>query len=218
MKTEKIIEICGLGVYPPRETTLETLQILGDCGVVLTDVDDEKVLRWLKSWCKKVARVDAAAVVLAEVKKTDRVGLAVWGHPQFSSRLAREVQLKCRKDGVPYRVSGAISPIGSVFARSVSFLGGDYGYQGIQAYDLETLLDDARSMTTTLPLVVYAQSPRREEWRKLFSILSTRYPAAHEVRVYASGAPEESVLALGKLKDQAPAVLLVPPLSSGAKR
>jgi len=217
---EKVIKICGLGVYPPQETTLETLQILGDCRVVFSDVQDEKAFKWLSGYCKELKRAAGAAAVMAAASRGGAVGVAVWGHPQFSSRLAREVELKCRKAKVPYEVSGAISPIGSVFARSVSFLGGDYGYQGIQAYDLETLLSDEKSLSPALPLVVYAEAAPPAAWRRLFGLLKSRYPAGHEIRSYAAGAPDERVLTVGRLKDSAPefCALLVPPVAAGKPR
>ncbi|MBI3554142.1 MAG: hypothetical protein HY077_16720 [Elusimicrobia bacterium] len=190
-----MIRICGLGVNPPAETTLETLQVLGACRVVYCDLADQKTFGWLKDYCRKVERPKSAAQVVAAAKIKGDVGLAVWGHPQFSSELARQVQLQSRKAKIPYQVIGAISPIGSAFARSVSFLGGDYGYQGIQAYELETLLADSKVLTTRLPLVVYAESAPRARWKKLFELLRERYPKDQEVRLYPVGGRERIALA-----------------------
>jgi hypothetical protein len=205
---EKLI-ICGLGVRVPEETTLESLQALADCRVVYSDLDDKKARAWLSGYCAKLERPASAAAVLKEVAKGDGVGLAVWGHPQSSSRLAREVELAAQKAGLAYRVYGAISPIGSVFARSVSFLGGDYGYQGIQSYDLETVLDDAKSATTELPLVLYAERGSPAKWKAALKLLAPGYPAGHKARLYA---PEgETEAALASLKPGDRCVLLIPP-------
>jgi len=200
--------ICGLGVRVPEETTLETLQALADCRVVYSDLDDEKGRAWLAGYCAKLERPASAAAVLKDAAG-GRVGLAVWGHPQSSSRLAREVELGAQKAALAYRVYGAISPIGSVFARSVSFLGGDYGYQGIQSYDLGTLLDDAEAATTELPLVLYAERGELARWKAALKLLSRGYPAGHKARLYAPEGETEAVLAALKPGDRC--VVLIPP-------
>lgn len=215
---EKVIRICGLGTRPPEETTLETLQALEGCRVVYSDVADEAVFSWLKGYCLKLARPKSAAEVVAAARKGGPVGLAVWGHPQFSSLLARRVQNEARKAGVPFSVAGAISPIGSAFARSVSFLGGDYGYQGIQGYELAALLTEPDLLTTALPLVVYAEKAPAAEWQRLFALLGRAYPARHEVIAYpGSGAPERrvAVASLGELRDEG-LILLVPPAAKAS--
>jgi hypothetical protein len=200
--------ICGLGVRVPEETTLESLQALADCRVVYSDLADLKARAWLGGYCRSLKTPASAAVVLKDAA-AGGVGLAVWGHPQFSSRLAREVELRAQKTGLAYQVFGAISPIGSAFARSVSFLGGDYGYQGIQSYDLETVLADAKAATTELPLVLYAERGKSAKWKAALRRLAAGYPAGHTARLYS---PEgESEAALTALHPGDRCVLLIPP-------
>lgn len=212
---ESLIKICGLGVYPPAETTLETLQLLETCRVVFCDAADPKLAKWLAGYCREVRRPKDAEEVLAEARKGGEIGLAVWGHPEFCSRLAREVQLRCRKAKVAYRAAGAISPVASAFARSVSFLGGDYGYQGIQAYELGTLLEDPKTLTPRLPLVVYAETAPAKEWERLFSLIRGLYPESLGVRFYPAAEPDERQATVGSLSKLKPSggVLLVPPES-----
>ncbi len=175
--------ICGLGVQVPEETTLETLQALGDCRVVFSDLADAKAFAWLKGYCAVLRRSAKASEILAEARRGG-VGLAVWGHPQFSSSLARRVQASARKAGLTFRVLGAISPVGSAFARTVSFLGGDYGYQGLQAYEVATLLEDPKAFTPELPLVLYAEQAKPEQWRAALKAVGRGYADGHEVRVF----------------------------------
>lgn len=204
---EKLI-ICGLGVRVPEETTVETLQALADCRVVYTDLEDKAGRAWLTGYCKALKTPRSAKEVVDAAAKGG-VGLAVWGHPQSSSRLAREVELAAQKSGVRYRVYGAISPIGSAFARSVSFLGGDYGYQGIQSYDVETLETDEDAATVELPLVLFAERAEPARWRKLLKRLAARYPARHRATLYAPAGETE-----GTLEELSPAdrcVVLIPP-------
>lgn len=200
--------ICGLGVRVPEETTLESLQALADCRVVYTDLDDQKGRNWLAGYCRDLKTPASAAAVLKDAAKGG-VGLAVWGNPQSSSRLAREVELGAQKAGLAYRVLGAISPIGSVFARSVSFLGGDYGYQGIQSYDLQTVLDDAKAATTELPLVLYAERGEPAKWAAALKRLAPGYPAGHKARLYAPQGETEAALTALKPGDRC--VILIPP-------
>ena len=82
--------ICGLGVRVPQETTLESLQALADCRVVYSDLEDKKGRAWLASYCKALKSPSSAAEISKDAAKGG-VGLAVWGNPQSSSRLARAV-------------------------------------------------------------------------------------------------------------------------------
>lgn len=200
--------ICGLGVRVPEETTLETLQALADCRVVYSDLDDEKARKWLSGYVAKLLRPKSAAEVLKDSAKGG-VGLAVWGHPQSSSRLAREVELAAQAQNVPYRVYGAISPIGSSFARSVSFLGGDYGYQGIQSYDVGTLLDDPKAAVAELPIVLYAERAPAADWKKAVASILASYPKGHKATLFTPDEQKEVELAKAAPGDRC--VLLIPP-------
>lgn len=207
-----VIRICGLGVHPPGETTLETLAALEACRVVLTDLQGEALLSWLGRYCRALVPNASCAAVLAEARRGGEVGLAVWGHPQFSSALAREVELKARRQGLSYSTLAAISPVGSAFAHSVSFLGGDYGYQGIQAYDAAVLLDDPEVLSERLPVVVYAQAATAAQWGRLAKLLESRYPAGHRARLYRGGSDVE--IAVSRLAEAAgpQTVVLVEPV------
>ena len=200
--------ICGLGVRVPEETTLETLQALADCRVVYTDLSDQKARAWLAGYCKNLKTPSSAAQILKDAAKGG-VGLAVWGNPQSSSRLSRDVELAAQKAGLALRVYGAISPIGSAFARSVSFLGGDYGYQGIQSYDVATILEDAKAATDELPLVLYAEAATPAQWKEAFKRLALNYPAGHKARLFRHDGDSED--ALCALKPGERSVVLIPP-------
>ena len=200
--------ICGLGVRVPEETTLETLQALADCRVVYSDLDDEKARKWLSGYVAKLVRPKSADEVLKDAAQGG-VGLAVWGHPQSSSRIARDVELGAQAKKLAYRVYGAISPIGSVFARSVSFLGGDYGYQGIQSYDVATLLEDSKAATAELPIVLYSERASASDWKKALALLTPSYPKGHKARVFAPAG--ESEAALTAIAGGERTVLLIPP-------
>jgi hypothetical protein len=214
------VRICGLGTRVPEETTLEALIALGECREVYCILENPRSIAWLRSHGLKLKKPKNASEVVAAAKKGGPVGLAVWGHPQFTSPFARSVEAGLSKAGLPFRIYGAISPVGSAFARSVTFLGGDYGYQGIQCYDTETLLADTSALTTRLPLVVSSEKSAAKRWTALFSLLRTKYPAAHEARVYPVGADEERRTTVGELaaKGLTGAMILVPPAGGAPKR
>jgi hypothetical protein len=214
------VRICGLGTRVPEETTLEALIALGECREVYCALENASSLAWLKAHGLKVKRAKTAAEVVAAAGKGGPVGVAVWGHPQFSSAYARGVEAALSKAGLPFKIYGAISPVGSAFARSVSFLGGDYGYQGLQCYDAETLLSDPAALSSRLPLVVYSEKAAPARWRALLEMLRARYPAAHEARVYPVDADEERKTTVGKLsaKGLSGAMFLIPPTGGAPKR
>ncbi len=213
------MRICGLGVRVPEETTLEALIALQDCRVVYCVVQDKKAVAWLKKRMAVKIPKNAAEVVAAAAAG-GLVGLAVWGHPQFTSPFARDVEAGLRTKGLPFRVYGAVSPAGSSFARSVSFLGGDYGYQGAQCVELESLLADPSKLSLELPLVVFAESAAPARWTALATFLKSKLPANLEIRAFPAGTDDALRLPLSKLgpKTIKGGVLLVPPPAGAPKR
>ncbi|MDE2141653.1 MAG: hypothetical protein KGJ84_04505 [Elusimicrobia bacterium] len=207
------VRLCGLGARLPEETTLEALIALGECREVFCFVEDPRFSRWLGARGISWTRPKSAAQVVASARKDGGpVGLATWGHPQFNSRFAREVEIALRDAGLPYRVYGAISPVGSAFARSVTFLGGEYGCQGLQCRDLEALLSAPSAAATRLPLIVCSEKSPAARWKALFAWLRANYPAEHAVRVYHCGSDAETSVPVGRLtpKGFSGAILLVP--------
>lgn len=214
------VRIFGLGTRIPEETTIETLMAIDECAAVFSALEDKTAQAWLKKRAPGVKRfVDGAALVKA-AKAAGPIGLAVWGHPQFSSAAARDAQSALAAAGVPVKIYGAVSPIGSVFARSVSFLGGDYGYQGAQAYELETLLSEPSRWAPRLPLVAYAETASADRWKAFQALLAAKLPASHELRVYPVGADEERRMPLSKFPGikLGGAAVLVPPATGAPKR
>ncbi len=220
MKKDRRIDLCGLGTRPTHETTLEVLQAFEDASTVFCDVDDPALLRWLKPFCRRLVPLKPGLGTQAAARKVvaaagPSVCLAVWGHPLLSSPLSLDVLRSARARKVPVRLLAAVSPVGSAFARSVSFLGGDYGYQGIQAHAFDAAGGWARGLRTDLALVLYAATAE-PSWSGAAPRLAAHYPASHGCWVYgggSAGAPEARVT-VGALAQDAPrgAILFVPPL------
>jgi len=116
-----MIVVCGLGCDPEREATLESLAALSGCVVRFCDAKPE-TSAWLelRVGALKVPR-DAAEVLAAA--REGLTGLAVWGHPTITSRLAREVLAAAEQDGVEAVVLAGISPISHAMAAGARALG-----------------------------------------------------------------------------------------------
>lgn len=212
------VRVCGLGLRMPQETTLEALQALRECDSLFVSVADARSRRWLERWCGRARRPKDAAQVVAAASGGRTVGLAVWGHPEYTSVLAREVGAAALAAGASLRVYAGVSPVSSVFARSVTFLGGDFGHRGARSCDLESALASPESISPRLPALIFAESAKPARWADLKRALSARYPASHPVRAYPAGTDEERATTLAALdvRRLAGAVLLVPPLAGSA--
>lgn len=175
--------LCGLGVRPAQDCSLETLEALGRCARVYTDIQDEEDLRWLEALGLALAPAARAQEIVRAARRGDRVAVAAWGHPCYTSRLSQEVRRLCGEMRVDCRMLPANSPIGSVLARAARFLGGEEGCQGIQAFCLEEVLSGRGRVNGGLPLVVFSQSAPAQSWRELSRRLGAFYPADHPVEV-----------------------------------
>ncbi len=179
--------IFGLGAHPPDDATVETLSALESCWRVYCDLGDASHWRWLRRYCPQLRRPKSAAQILAAARRRPGVGLAVWGHPRYTSSLARQVEALGRKQGVSTRVFPAQSPISVVLARARIFLGGDEGFQGIQAYSLDGLLDHPDWLVTRLPAVVFSERGLRQDWERVKKRLAKKYPNGCRFYPQASG-------------------------------
>lgn len=227
MTGDKTLLLCGLGAHPPEETTLETLLALERSPVVYCDVLQPSLLRWLKPYCRRLVRLEGkdvraqAARVLRETQESAAC-VAVWGHPTISSPLCLELLRSCRSLRRPVKVLGAVSPVGSAFARSVSFLGGYYGFQGIQAMSLEAFEGKA-SVKTVLPLVVYSSAPDTGGgWVRVLDRLRGLYPENHSAWVFGTAAGREAgekalLRQIAGKGISGQVVVFVPPVAGGVR-
>lgn len=197
------LELCGLGVRPAEDTTLETLEALRGCSEVYAELADPASFAWLKSLFPGVKKAPGAAG-LVKAAGSARVGLAVWGHPLYCSRLAREVQLLAQKKGVACRMSAAVSPVGRALTSGPDFFGGAQGNQAYQGYDLETLLEPESRPAPELPLVVYAEAGSPASWKRLAARLAPLYPPGHKALLTSLPQGDSKELALAELGAAAP--------------
>ncbi len=213
------VRICGLGTHPPTEATIECLAALGSCREVLADIGRHPSLEWLRSRLPGVRPASSAEAVVAAARGGGAVGLAVWGHALYTSRLAGETRRLCRERGVTVELFGSPSPPGSVVAREFIFMGGvlraeRFGTFGVDSYELEALLAAPAQADTLIPLAVYSEGAAPAVWGKLGRALGGKYPAGHRARLRGEAEEEAREVALADLGRAAPeagAVLYVPP-------
>lgn len=204
--------ICGLGVRPEEDTSVETLEALETCRVVYSDLADDDHFDWLRRHFPTLRRTENASKIVDAARVRPNVGLAVWGHPRYTSRLARRVETHCRRYKVALSFMPASSPITSALARSKAFLGGDEGYGGIQAYDLDALIARPAMLLARLPIVIYAERGPRKRWALLAELLLKRYPADHPVHLQPTKASESLSTLQALAAMELAGAVLVPPL------
>jgi hypothetical protein len=214
------VSLFGLGARVPEETTLETLMELADCPAAFAALPPGRSWRWLRKHCPGLRRATSPETVIAAARRSGAAGVAVPGNALFSGTFAARLLEACRRKKIAVRVYGALSPIGDVFARAVCFLGDEYGYQGIQSFSLERLLGEPSAYSPRLPLVVYADRARREDWRRLGAALARRLPPDHPAHVYPSDRPLGALATAGTLGRamRAGGVVLIPPAPGRAPR
>lgn len=169
-----VLHVCGLGPRPPHETSLETLQAIAACRVVYSDLSAGAERRWLKSWCRELRRPSGPAEVVAELKRGGAVGLAVWGHPQLNSALARGAAARAAAAGLAVRTYGAISPFSSAMARRSGFFGDDFGLGGLNALSVGTFLSAKEPPDPDMPLILFGEPGKPARWRQALARLRGR--------------------------------------------
>lgn len=203
------IRICGLGVDPREDATVEALLALESCRVVFTDIADAGAVAWLKPFCRDLRKAAGAAGIAAAARSSGAVGLAVWGHPQSTSVLAREVQaLACRMK-IPYRVFAGMSPMGGVLCRSVLFLGGMEGMNGMRSCSLAEFFKHPDIVADGMPLVVFAETASKADWTEFARLLRAHYPGGHVVSVHPLANREASRVRLEDLAAEGPGGALI---------
>ncbi|MBI3554109.1 MAG: hypothetical protein HY077_16555 [Elusimicrobia bacterium] len=194
------ISICGLGINPPTDATLEALRELGACRVVFSDLADKKSYSWLGRMVGRLRKPKDAREVVCAARRGGLTGLAVWGHACHTSPLAFKVAELSRREEVPCRFFGSLSPISSVLARSGVCLGWDRrSFEGMRAYSLKAILGAPVSPRNRLPLVVFSDNGSPSDWKRLADGLLESFPPEHPVDVYLSGEREPRRVSLGRL-------------------
>lgn len=209
MSAKNPIVICGLGMRPELDATLETLEALASCQIVFA-VGPRRSMEPLLRRLGTPVRYGADPAEIAEAARRRKVGVAYVGHAVTTSSDAARLIALCGRLGLPYRVLASVSPIGSALSRAVAFMGGGrFGWLGVQAVPLEQFsAGRAPRAAGALPLVVFSQDGTAD-WKDLSRLLSPLYPPGHRVRLFPAEGPELETPLAG-LEGSADAVVLVP--------
>lgn len=197
--------VVGLGVEPSQHATVEGLQALGRCQLVLAAGMTPAQRKALAPYCgrgkivavaKGAAEKAAGKRALAELARGKVVALASAGHPFYWSGLAGELVRACKKKGVAWETFGAISPMGVAIAEVGVTLGTDVF--GLQSFDYAAVAEKGVALNPEWPLVVYFASPLdRKTYGRAFERLRAFYPAGHAaVWCLAPGARKMELRAL----------------------
>lgn len=199
--------VCGLGARPEDEVTLGQLRELESCDALFcAEGTAGPVLARFGLRGRPVPKRPEAMLAAGR-----RVGLALWGHPDFTSRLALRLAGECRRKGARLTVVPGASPVGSLLASSASFFGGgDFGYLGILAQEAPGSAGEH-----WLPLVLFAE---KGDWPRAARALCAAYGPGHKAWAQPEDGPARliTVAELSGLKERACA--LVPPKRRAARR
>lgn len=205
------LRLCGLGVDPERDATLEALAALRECAEVYTDGLDEGQRAWLERLgARALPATDAEALVAAAAAAPGPVGLAAWGHAGYTSGLAVAARALAAKRGVACRVLAGVSPLSRHVADERLFIGGHkrgkpIGAAGAQSLSAASLLSGA-SFETRLPLVVYDPAGFGARAPEVARALRERYPSGAVVTLYPRRGPASRAPLDGALEGLAEAV------------
>ncbi len=117
------VVICGLGIDPASDASLEALRELGRCDLVFCGLPGRRVRSWLRGLVGSARPWPRPEALIREARRGSRVGLAVWGHPRITSRLALAAESLCARRGVRCRIVAGISPLSDLLARRRAGLG-----------------------------------------------------------------------------------------------
>lgn len=176
------LTLFGLGFSPEDDATLETLQALEDCDEVYVS---PSALEFLRAFLPRARPARDARAALESAAAGRRVGLAVWGHPDYGGALSREAATTCRRLGVECRTAAANSPLGAALTATTTFFGGDEdGWTALRAVELEAALARPELLAGGGPVAVFSEGAAPERWVEL----ERRLPKPRRERRLSAGA------------------------------
>lgn len=185
-KSQPMLYLCGLGIFPPYTASLDVLYAVGNCDTAFNNVAGPEVRSLLAEFCDDVRPATYQAWqdepkwadrIFKELDKGRSVAFVTRGHPLVFGGLAVELVRRCKAQGVEHKCFGSVSSIDHLLAYAGKGLGDDFG--GISALDWPAFRD-AKAHSTDVPLLLcfYAGRKDRMEVAEVRRALEKHYPGA----------------------------------------
>ena len=238
--TQRSLTVVGVGTRAGADTSAQTSAVIKLADKVLYLVGDPLSAAWIEQanptaepleglYIHGARRQDIYAAlidtILSWVRRSQRLCLALYGHPGVFVCIAHEAIRRARVEGVDARMLPAISAADWLFAD----LGLDPGEFGCQSYEATAFVTYRHRFDPHAALLLWQIGglgdptwppvPQPRYVRRLLDLLSPHYPASHEVVIYEAawdpvGRPSILRLPLPQLVDaptSTASTLYVPP-------
>ena len=162
MRTPRVdLWILGLGIRGLRQVTLETLEVLERCRIVLHLTQQHEALARINPrlvdleddyWTgeeRGVVYERLVRLVLAEVARGPEVAVVFYGHPMIFDDVTLALVRRSKRRGLRCRVLPAVSCLDTLCID----LGIDYGY-GLQVFEATTLVTHRQPLSPELDALV----------------------------------------------------------------
>lgn len=187
--------LTGLGLDYPRQATLEVLQILSDCDIVVNNLAGAEAMEFLSFFCRDVRTVSFegeqpqrwADKIFGWIKPGNRVAFVTRGHPLVSGHLALSLLRRARRRGVEVGCYSAISSVDQMLSLTQEVL--SETSWGLQVMDSQLLLTGKARPQPGLPLLLYlASAPNapghRRAVARLCAAVRESYPDGQRVLLF----------------------------------
>lgn len=178
--------LCGLGMFPPYNASLDVLMSVGRSDVAFNNVAGPEVRALLAEFCPDVRPASYQAwqdepkwadKIFVEIKKGRSVAFVTRGHPLVFGGLAVELIRRCRAQGIEHQCMASVSSIDHFLAVTGNGLGDNFG--GISAFDFPAFEKaSAHNLKVPLLLCFYAGVKDRAGVAKVRAALERFYPGA----------------------------------------
>jgi uncharacterized protein YabN with tetrapyrrole methylase and pyrophosphatase domain len=200
------LTVVGIGIQFVGHTTLATKAWIEQADKVLFAVADPATARWLQELNPNTEALPAynpshqrrrdmheemVECILTEVRRGLRVCAVFYGHPGVFTAPAHQAIKVARKEGFKAQMLPGISAQACLFAD----LGVDPGQNGCQSFEATDFLIRRRKFDPSSALILwqiamignlgaYKEGEHRHGLSVLTEVLTSVYPANHEVTVY----------------------------------
>lgn len=187
--------ICGLGIKPPYTATAEVLRAIVDSDFIFNNLSEPEVaalLRLLSSDGRPTmfdirgADERWTRTIFKEVRPGRTVAFVTRGHPVVCGGLAGSLIEESRRQGVGYRLFGAVSSMNTLAIAALPQR--QDGFWGQQVLDYSSVFCAGFSIDTRIPAVIYFNATIQEMPRRTYlrfcSLLEQSYSLEHRCYFY----------------------------------